>query len=38
MFLEKYYFIEDIETYNSNSDEECVSFLILGLEKLSTEI
>ena len=31
-FFRKIFFIEDIEIYCSNSDEECINFLSLGLE------
>ena len=28
MFLEKYYFIEGIEIFGSNSDEECLNLFL----------
>ena len=33
VFLEKYYFIKDIEIFCSNSDEECINLFLETLKK-----
>ena len=33
VFLEKYYFIDNIEIYCSNSDEECINLFLEAFNK-----